>query len=73
MTNGFSVGYHVVMHNQGGIIPVDLSTRLTQNLKSSHEIFVGGPAHCRENKLWATYHRNKVLVTRIKFLSHEID
>ena len=28
---------------QGGIIPVNLSTRLTRNLKTSHEIFVGIP------------------------------
>ena len=44
---------------QGGIIPVNLSTRLTRNLKTSHEIFVGSPALCTENKLWVKYHRKK--------------
>ena len=58
---------------QGGIIPVNLSTGLTQNLKTSHKIFVGSPALCRENKLWAKYHRNKVLVTRIKLQSQEMN
>ena len=58
---------------QGGIILVNLSTRLTRNLKTSHKILVGSPALCRENKLWAKYHRSKVLVTRIKLLSQEMN
>ena len=58
---------------QGGIIPVNLSTRLTQNLKTSHEIFVRSPVLCRENKLWAKYHKNKVIVTRMKFLLQEMN
>jgi hypothetical protein len=57
---------------QGGIIPVNLSTRLTQNLKTSHQIFVGSPALCCENKLWAKYHKNKVLVIRIKVIRNEL-
>jgi hypothetical protein len=57
---------------QGGIIPSKLTTRLTQNLKTSHEIFVGSPALCCENKLLAKYHRNKVTFSRIKFLSQEM-
>ena len=58
---------------KGGIIPVNLATGLTRNLKTSHEIFVGSTVLFRENKLLAKYHRNKVLVTRIKFLSQEIN
>ena len=58
---------------QGGIIPVNLSTRLTRNLKTSHEIFVRSPVLCRENKLWAKYHKNKVIVTRMKFLLQEMN
>jgi hypothetical protein len=54
---------------QGGIIPVNLSTRLTRNLKISHEILVGSPALCCVNKLWAKCHKNNVLVNRIIFLT----
>jgi hypothetical protein len=58
---------------QGGIIPVNLSTRLTRNLKTSHEVFIGSPALGRENKLWAKNQRNKVPVARITFLSQEMN
>jgi hypothetical protein len=57
---------------QGGVIPVNLLTRLTSN-----KIFVGSPALCRENKLWVKCHQNKIPVTQcqtmtgIKFLAKE--
>ena len=52
---------------QGGIILVNLSTRLTRNLKTSHEIFVGSPKIVgKKSKEWNTF-------TRIKFLSQEMN
>ena len=46
---------------QGWIIPVNLSTRLTQKRKTSHEIFIGSPTLCCENNVLAKYQKNKIL------------
>jgi hypothetical protein len=54
--------------SQGGIIPVNLSARLTQNLKTPHEIFVGSPALCHEQ---ISCHQNEIPVTRNELTPQE--
>jgi hypothetical protein len=57
---------------QGGIIPVNLATRLTRNLKTSQEIFIGTLA-----KIPLTRNNfcqmNTITVTGIKCLSQELN